>query len=71
MCLKEDIHQTRVEKEYFSSARFLCGSSLKYRYFFLFQRASKTAGAVRARFFIMLFDIRKKFIERSMSQKTA
>jgi hypothetical protein len=29
------------------------------------ERASKTTGAVRARFSIMSLDIRKKFIERS------
>jgi hypothetical protein len=40
-------------------------------FLFLLESASKTTGAVSARFFIMSLDIRKKFIERSMSQKTA
>ena len=38
---------------------------------FLLERALKTAGPVRARFFIMLLYIRKKPIERSMSPKRA
>ena len=42
-----------------------------YRFFFLFERASKTADTVRARLFLMSLFIRKKSIERSMSQKTA
>jgi hypothetical protein len=70
MYLNKDIHQTGSK-----IALFLCKISLwnfmeHIDILFLFERASKTAVTVEARFFIMSLDIRKKFIERSMSQKS-
>ncbi len=59
MCLNEDIHQTRAENSFFYFQDYSTKVRHKVNIFFLFERASKTAGAREARFFIMSLDTRK------------